>query len=367
MSIQNYSSNNQKTIMPSVSPRMVSFLLLGIALLLALLLFQPISMVFKGEYILQPELKLFDLNQFLSENQNNQSNPFIQILTFFNISQISIRYYAICMLIGVLSGFFLTLFLASRHFIAETLIDRLFVGIIVVGLAGARVLFILFNTAQFTDPLDYINLQKGGLAIFGAILAATIYTAYYCNKYKFNFWEFGDFLAPGLLLGQIIGRFGNFFNYEAYGFPTRTLWKMYVPENIVHSNPNTKFFNISIDERFFNPTFLYEIIPNSVLLFLILFYYQKLTDKRAGLVLGLYMIGYGLIRFLTEFQRLDALRIVLPSNIQFKLVFFDLLSWDVKAIYISQLIAFALFIAGVYLFLNRRRILYNKRLLTEVR
>jgi len=361
MSVQTYISKSKRGIFPSITPRIVGWFFLILTVVLVSVLFQPIAEVFSGKWILQSEFQIFDLNSIKLNNPSLASNPILEILSNIGLSQLNIRYYAITMLVGVLSGFFLTLFLASRHYIAETLIDRLFIGILIIGLIGARILFILVNNSLFKEPLDYINLQKGGLAIFGGLIAGTIYTWYYCSKYKFNKYEFGDFLAPGVLLGQIIGRFGNFFNYEAYGAPTRVNWKMYVPESVVTNNRDTQYFNISNSERFYHPAFLYEIIPNTFLLLIILFNYERMTERKAGIVLATYMVGYGLIRFFTEFQRLDALRITLPANIQFVLF-----GWTIEAIYVTQLLALSLFVAGIYVFYTRRKVIFNKRELNEV-
>jgi len=357
MAVRNYISKSRRGIFPWLTPRVLSYVIGGIAVLVGLAIFQPLQNVFAGRYILQSEWIIWSVVD-AGDNQNG----FTDFMVSIGMNQISFRYYAVMMLGGVLAGYFVTLFLATRHFIAESLIDRLFVGLMIVGLLGARSLYILVNFEQFIDPVDFISIHKGGLAIFGAFVAGAIYTGYYCWRYKFNIWEFGDFLAPGVLIGQVIGRFGNLFNYEAYGFPTRLDWKMYVPESIVTTNSATQIHNISLEERFYHPTFLYELLPNTIFLIWLLFHYDTLTERRSGLVLAWYMIGYGTIRFLTEFQRLDALHIPLPDTLHFNVV-----GWDLRAIHISQLLAFILFVAGIYILNRRRGVIFNKRSLSEVK
>jgi phosphatidylglycerol:prolipoprotein diacylglycerol transferase len=155
-----------------------------------------------------------------------------------------------------------------------------------------------------------------------------------------------------LLLGQVIGRLGNIFNYEGFGPQTSVYWKFFVPKVSTGQYGLSKY-------DYFHPTFFYEIVPNFLLLFLLLFFYDKLTHKRAGIVLGLYCLGYGFIRFITEFYRVDALKINLPSIIA------NFLNTD--QLLVSQLAALILILAGTVIFLRRRKILYLDKTMEEVK
>ncbi|MBC7472230.1 MAG: prolipoprotein diacylglyceryl transferase [candidate division SR1 bacterium] len=293
----------------------------------SLLLFFPIKEVFEGKSKLEQQFGIS-----IPEN--------IPFLSNILGNTINIRYYAVCILIGVLSGYILTLKLSKVYKIAGTVIDRLLLGITVFGLIGARLFYVIFNLKIFIlEPISILFVWLGGLAIFGAILGSALYLYLYCNRFKFNFYEFLDFLTPGLLLGQIFGRFGNFFNYESYGGPTSAYWKMYVPQ--------TAKISENVNQEYFHPTFLYEVIPNIFVFLFILWFYEKLTLRRSGLVFGLYCICYGSIRFCTEFFRIDALRFDLPTRITFSVL-------DFQTVYVSQLCASIMCIVGIILVQKRK-------------
>ena len=308
----------------------------------AALAWYPLRQVFAGNWILkqQFEIVLFESTQATE--------------TLFN-GTLAIRYYALALLSGILAGYVLALHLARRHYIAATVIDRLLIGMVIFGLFGARLFFAAFNLDIYTqNPGLLLRIDQGGLAFFGMFLSATLYLYLYCRRYKFSFFEFTAILALPLLLGQILGRFGNFFNYEAYGGPTSVFWKMYVPDTV-------NFYE-SINQKFFHPTFLYEIIPNAVLFLIILWYYGDLTKKRSGLVFALYLVGYGTIRFGTEFFRLDALRVALPAAWQI-----DIFGLPLADVRVSQITALALVGLGFYLYLTRRHVIYLKKTMVELK
>lgn len=333
---------NNSLKLDQLTPRKLSLILLGIGVIISSIISYPISQVFAGHW---------KLNQTIDIAFIEQIELFGAIVP---IGQISVRYYAVCILLGMLAGYGMAIFLSKWHFIAGTVVDRLFIGLVIFGLVGARVFFVIFNLENYTtEPLNAFLIFRGGLAIFGMIIASILYIWAYTSRFKFNFFEFLDFLAPSVLIGQIIGRFGNFFNYEAYGGPTKVFWKMFVPQT-ANIYPN-------IAEEFFHPTFLYEIIPNFVLLILLLFNYEKLTAKRSGLVFGFYAVGYGLIRFITEFYRLDALILPLPSFLHF-----DLFNFRIESLFASQLAALLLLLSGLAIFYNRRRTIYLKRTMAEI-
>ncbi len=295
-----------------------------------LFFFEPIRTIFAGNAKLEQQISI----------------PLIEGLPF--VSQligktITIRFYSICVLLGIFSGYILTLAIAKLHFIAATVIDRLLIGLVIFGLIGARLLYVVVNYQQFLlDPISVFYSWLGGLAFFGAFLFGLLYLVIYCNRFKFNIYEFLDVLTPGLLLGQILGRFGNFFNYESYGGPTSVFWKMYIPE--------TAKISSNINQDYFHPTFLYEIIPNTVLLLVILWIYPQLTNKKSGVVFASYCIGYGLVRSFTELFRLDALIIGL-GNIDFR---------------ISQILSVLIVLVGVIVLVFRNKVVYSKRTMIEV-
>ena len=320
----------------------LGWIILFLGILLSSLLYYPISQFFAGNWVLNQQIDLFDagtINLFGLE---------------LPIGIVTLRYYAVCMFLGVLAGYFVALKLSKHHFIAETVIDRLLIGLVIFGLLGARFFYVLFNLKEFaTDPIDVLYINRGGLAFFGMVIAGIIYLMLYTKWFKFNIWEFLDFLTPSVLIGQVIGRFGNFFNYEAYGPATKVFWRMYIPE------PANIYNNLN--DRTFHPTFLYEIIPNFILLCYLLINYDKLTKRRAGIVFAIWAISYGIIRFITEFFRLDALKIHLPQTLS---LFNN--SLNIEYIYVSSFAAVCLFVFGIIVYLQRQKIVYLKRDMSEI-
>ena len=320
----------------------LGWIILFLGILLSSLLYYPVSQFFAGNWVLNQQIDLFDagtINLFGLE---------------LPIGIVTLRYYAVCMFLGVLAGYFVALKLSKHHFIAETVIDRLLIGLVIFGLLGARFFYVLFNLKEFaTDPIDVLYINRGGLAFFGMVIAGIIYLMLYTKWFKFNIWEFLDFLTPSVLIGQVIGRFGNFFNYEAYGPATKVFWRMYIPE------PANIYNNLN--DRTFHPTFLYEIIPNFILLCYLLINYDKLTKRRAGIVFAIWAISYGIIRFITEFFRLDALKIHLPQTLS---LFNN--SLNIEYIYVSSFAAVCLFVFGIIVYLQRQKIVYLKRDMSEI-
>jgi phosphatidylglycerol---prolipoprotein diacylglyceryl transferase len=352
-----------KHIEHKILPKYLAIFLSILGVVFASGVFYPMSQAFSRNWKLNQFITLwndfrFNINipQFLYDNEflrlflGWESN----ILTI-NFGDINLRFYSVCILLGVLSGYFLALYLSKLNFVVGSIVDRLLVGLVVFGLFGARLFFVLFNLDTFASkPIAILTeIGSGGMAISGSIVFGILYVKLYCDRYKFNFFEFLDFLAPAVLLGQIFGRFGNFFNYESYGPETSVIWKMYIPEaaNLYGD----------INARFFHPTFLYEIIPNFFLLIFLLWRYSDSTHKNSGLVFAQYAMGYGLIRFVVEFFRLDALRFNLPQFLQFTIAGFK-----VEYIMTSQLFAVGLFLLGYVIFGRRRKIIYLKKDMKEL-
>jgi len=331
--------------------RRLALIILLTGIVLMGVLFYPISQVFAGEWKLQQQVELFTTSNLTIGSKDWVIADFPLVLEV-PPTIINLRFYAVFILLGLLSGYALAIYLAKRHFVVGSVVDRMMIGLVVFGFVGARLLFVAFNWSQFSDnPANIIlNLSQGGLAIFGAIIGGLAYIYFYTRRFKFNFFEFMDFIVPSLLLGQIIGRWGNFFNYEAYGPSTSVFWKMYVPE--------TANFYEDINQQYFHPTFLYEIIPAWLLLVILLFNYTRWTNKHSGKVFAAYCVGYGTIRTLTELFRLDALQVQLPFSLPIGI-------WTINSIFISQLLAFCLIILGIYIFSKRSKVIYLKRRMDE--
>ena len=342
----------------------------GFFVLVLILLIPYFSKVFSGEWLLNQTLVRIRLD-------------YISLFGFeVPVGDIAIRYYSLLFFAGIVAGFSLAVYLFRISYLPSTLVDRLFIGIILFGLIGARTLFVLSNLTYYSaSPEKILLIYEGGLSIFGGLMGGFLYVWYYAKRYRFNIFEILDILAPSILLGQIIGRFGNFFNYEAYGGPTAVAWKMFVPDQAVNAN---KYEYVNQLSQYFHPTFLYEIIPNILLLTFLLWTYGARTRRHAGLVAALYLIGYGSIRFFTEFFRLDALRIPLGWSLQAPQWLVDvihtLLGKDglgaitvaflsplrIENLLISQIIALLVIILGIWLYRRRIATIYSREKLSDL-
>lgn len=230
------------------------------------------------------------------------------------IGDFSIAYYGIIIAFGMLCGIALASTVArldGRN--PDTYFD-LAMWAIIFSIIGARVYYVIFRWDLYKDDLlNIFNIRQGGLAIYGGIIAAIITTFVFAKIKELSFGELCDTACLGLILGQIIGRWGNFFNREAFGGWCDGLFAMQIPLSAVRSGDCTEeLLNhvITINGIEFiqvHPTFLYESLWNLVLLILLLVYFKH--RKFDGEVFLLYLFGYGIGRFWIEGLRTDQLLI----------------------------------------------------------
>lgn len=210
-------------------------------------------------------------------------------LTVFGIK---IYWYAIIMILAMVIGI---LFFKKRdglYNIKFSDVIDLLIFLIPISIISARIYYVLFNLDYyFTNPSQIINIRSGGLAIYGGIIGGAITCIIFCKKRKIDLIDLFDFIAPALILGQAIGRWGNFVNVEAYGRETTLPWRMGIMEE-------GKYIEV-------HPTFLYESIANFIIFFIIV----KLKENRKfkGQVTCTYFILYSFIRFFIEGLRTDSL------------------------------------------------------------
>ena len=211
-----------------------------------------------------------------------------------HIGGLRIQYYGIVLGLAALAGYWLAVKRSNEFKIDREQVDTVALVLILSGFIGARVYHVISEIPFYIDhPLMSFAIWKGGLSVFGAVLGGLIglliYNRYFANK-PYQYLKLLDWLTPSLVLGQIIGRFGNFLNYELYGTPTNLPWKMFVP--IQH--------RISPYELnpFFHPLFLYEAVGSIIILFLVL----KLKLKTGQLFL-LWLFVYNVLRFFLEHLR----------------------------------------------------------------
>lgn len=230
------------------------------------------------------------------------------------IGSFSIAFYGIIIAIGMLAGLFIACWQAKRTGQSpDTYYDLALVAII-CSLIGARIYYVIFEWDYYKkDLLSIFNVREGGLAIYGGVIAAILTTYIFSRVKKLSYGLLCDTAGLGLILGQAIGRWGNFFNREVFGGYTDNIFAMQLPVSEVRSSDITEelwehIVKINgVDYIQVHPTFLYESMWNlALLLFLIWFSSRKKFD---GQVFTFYLIGYGIGRFWIESIRTDQLKI----------------------------------------------------------
>ena len=173
--------------------------------------------------------------------------------TLLDLGFISIKWYSILMLIALIIGIFMINKEANRFKISDNFITNLLFWTIILGIIGARLYYVIFEWDYYSiHPNEIIKIWEGGLAIHGGILFGALFIIFYTAKYKVKTFKITDIFVPALLLGQSIGRWGNFFNKEAHGPQTTLefLEKLNLPQFIIDG--------MYINGVYYHPTFLYE-------------------------------------------------------------------------------------------------------------
>ncbi len=234
-----------------------------------------------------------------------------QTITVFGFD---IAYYGMIIGLGVLAGILLAVYMAKKAGISVDIIYDFALYAVFFSIVGARLYYVIFSWDLYKDDLwSVLNLREGGLAIYGAVIAAVITAIVYTKIKKLSFWTLADLGAPGLILGQILGRWGNFFNREAFGGYTDGLFAMQLPLDAVRTSDvtNTMLKNIEVIDGVqyiqVHPTFLYESVWNLLVLGVLLWWTKQ--KKFEGEIFLMYLFGYGVGRFFIEGLRTDQLLI----------------------------------------------------------
>lgn len=220
----------------------------------------------------------------------------------FSIGSLEIHWYGLILGSAALMGLLLAIQEGKRFNISQDFfMDLLLIGV-PSAIVAARIYFVAFMWDDYKNNLiDIFKIWNGGIAIYGALIGAIIAAVIYVRKKGYNFWRIADICAPSLLIGQIIGRWGNFVNQEAYGGPTTESFlrdSLHLPNFIVNQ--------MNVEGIFHHPTFLYESLWNVVgILLLIVLRRQKFL--RAGELFMSYFIWYSIGRFFIEALRTDSL------------------------------------------------------------
>lgn len=228
----------------------------------------------------------------------------------FYIGTFFIRFYGIILMLGALAGAFLAQSEAKRRGRDPEILWDLMIWLILAGVIGARLWHVFtpspssiaagFTTAYYlSHPLDLIDTRNGGLGIPGAVIGGLVALYFFARKRNLSFFEWTDIAAPGLALGQAIGRWGNFVNQELYGAPTSLPWKIFI-------DPAHRLSGFR-EQAYYHPLFLYESLWNLSNMLILLWAGRRFAKHlKEGDIFLLYLIIYPLGRFLLDFLRLDA-------------------------------------------------------------
>ena len=171
--------------------------------------------------------------------------------------------------------------------------------VVICGIIGARLYYCLLNFSYFFhNPIDIFNIRGGGLSIHGGIIAGIIALWFAAKKYKLSFLRLLDVYSIGTVLAQSFGRWGNFFNNEAFGLPSDGFLKLFIP---LQNRPD-KF----IEYDYFHPAFLYESILDFFIFIILIFVIRKYGIKIEGVTLCTYLFLYSLVRYFIEAVRVDS-------------------------------------------------------------
>lgn len=228
----------------------------------------------------------------------------------FSVFGFPIAFYGVIIAVGVFCGVLLASYIAKMEMGDSEVIWDFAIYAIVFSIIGARVYYVFFSWDRYKDDLlSVFNLRNGGLAIYGAVIAAFLTMWVYCRWKRLSFLQLADICVPGLVLGQVIGRWGNFTNREVFGEYTDNLLAMRLPIQMVRAGDISESISAHIVEGTnyiqVHPTFLYESLWNLVLLTLLLLYRKH--KKFEGEQWLLYLGGYGLGRAWIEGIRTDTL------------------------------------------------------------
>ncbi|MCF7907070.1 prolipoprotein diacylglyceryl transferase [Patescibacteria group bacterium] len=266
---------------------------------------------------------------FLFEFLHNYNpQPILLRLGIWNI-----HWYGLLITLAILLGLFLVLKMAPSK---KQELQDLFFYLLIFGFLGARIYYV-FNELPYywSHPLSVFKIWEGGLGIYGAVIGGILTLFFYARKRKISFWYLADLLAPVLILGQALGRWGNYFNQEIFGYPTNLPWG--IPIEI--ANRPSQFLNY----QYFHPCFFYEFIGNLLIFGFLFFLLRKRLSKNKffpGIVFACYLILYALLRFFLEFLRLD------HEPVIFSLRF-------------GQLFAVLAIVTGVFILFKNRRPLFK--------
>lgn len=252
----------------------------------------------------------------------------------FTIGNLSVAWYGVLISCGVICGLLIARVLAKKSGQDPDFYTDFLIYALIIGLLGARFYYVIFQWDLYKDnPITVFDFRSGGLGIYGGVIAAVITAVVYCRIKKKELLELLDTAMPGLILGQAIGRWGNFFNQECFGSYTDNFFAMRLNvKTAAYTTPELTKLAVTkggVTYIQVHPTFLYESFGCLVVLAIMLLMFKKRKFK--GQVAFTYMIGYGILRAFVESLRTD-----------------QLLIWNTN-VPVSVLVSAAMALAGVIL------------------
>ena len=255
--------------------------------------------------------------------------------TLIKLGPISIYWYSVMIAVGFLAAMVVCLTEVKRKKLDIEKYSNMVFYAVLFGILGARIYYVLFNLDYYLKmPSEILKVWHGGLAIHGGIIAGILVAYFYTKKYKMNFLKTLDISVVGIIIAQAIGRWGNFFNQEAFGKLTTkaALIKQRIPNFIIDG--------MYIDGAYYQPTFLYESVWN-LIGFIIMLFLRRTKKLKVGYLAGFYLIWYSIGRCFIEHFRSDSLML---GNIK-----------------VAQLISLSLIVIGIIVIIKstKKNELYN--------
>lgn len=248
------------------------------------------------------------------------TSPFSTVCSFFGYD---VKMYGVMIFFAIISAVLVCNFIAKKYYksVDTDVLYDFYPILIISGIICARLYYVILNADYYlTYPKEILALWHGGISIHGAILGGLISGIVHFKIKKLNILSYADVVVYGLAVGQAVGRWGNFFNSEAFGTPCDLPWKLYIAP-MYRPEPYSSY-------EYFHPTFLYESIW-CVLVFLILFFLvRKFQKNRSGLIFFSYLTLYSMGRFFIEGIRVDSV-------------------FNVGVVPIAQIVSVFVFLAGI--------------------
>lgn len=246
-----------------------------------------------------------------------------------DLGVVQIYWYSVCILVGMMVGMFLVYRETIKKYISDSLITNLIFYTIIVAIIGARLYYVIFDWNSFSkNPIEIFEIWNGGLAIHGAIILGGLFLISYTRKHKLDTLMVLDICSVGLIIGQAIGRWGNFFNQEVFGGEVSLsfLKGLHLPEFIING--------MNIDGVYHHPLFLYESLW-CILGFIILLIVRRRKYIKTGQIFGIYCMWYSFGRFFLEGMRNPEYNLTIGS---FK---------------VAQIVSIGMFLVGAFFFIRR--------------